>query len=144
MSGLPGIGVKVESLTALEPELRGNSLPLLHEIRHALGRLLETGESTVIDVQSLPMGPGDLSRLFDALGRGEVTAELESLGKSVIREAKYSGVWIIEHLTGSGDASSRFIEVAWVPSLLQAQVEDVRKGLLELADALGAGEREAN
>lgn len=144
MNGLSGIGVKVESGVALEPELRGNSLPLLHEIRHALGRLLETGEPTVIDVQSLPMAPGDLNRLFDALGKGEVRAELESLGKSVIREARYSGVWIIEHMTGSGDVSSRFIEIAWVPSLLQAQVEDVQEGLSELAGALGVGEREAN
>jgi len=136
MSGLSGIGVKVEAGSALEPELRGNALPLLHEIRHALARLLEEGEPTVIDVQSLPMGPGDLRRLLDALGEGEVKAELEALGKTVIRESRYSGVWIIEHLNGSGGIASRFIEITWVPSLLQAQAEDVQSGLTELADAL--------
>jgi hydrogenase-1 operon protein HyaF len=136
MSGLSGIGVKVESGQGLEPELRGNALPLLHEIRHALARLIEEGEPTVIDLQSLPMGPGDLRRLLDALGEGEVKAELEALGKTVIRESRYSGVWIIEHLSGSGEVASRFIEVTWVPSILQAQVEDVQKGLTELADAL--------
>lgn len=136
MSGLSGIGVKVESGQGLEPELRGNALPLLHEIRHALARLIEEGETTVIDLQSLPMGPGDLRRLLDALGEGEVKAELEALGKTVIRESRYSGVWIIEHLSGSGGVASRFIEVTWVPSILQAQVEDVQKGLTELADAL--------
>lgn len=136
MSGLGGIGVKVESGKLIEPELRGNALPLLHEIRHALSRLVEQGEPTVIDIQSLPMGPGDLRRLFDALGEGEVRAELEALGKTVIRESRYSGVWIIEHLDGSGGFASRFIEITWVPSLLQAQVEDVQKGLTELANAL--------
>lgn len=136
MSGLSGIGVTVESGQGLEPELRGNALPLLHEIRHALARLLEEGEPTVIDVQSLPMGPGDLRRLLDALGEGEVKAELEALGRTVIRESRYSGVWIIEHVSGSGAIASRFIEITWVPSLLQAQAEDVRKGLTELADAL--------
>lgn len=136
MSGLTEIGVKVESGAALEPELRGNALPLLHEIRHALARLVEAGEPTVIDIQSLPMGPGDLRRLFDVLGEGEVRAELEALGKTVIRESRYSGVWIIEHLDGSGGFASRFIEITWVPSLLQAQVEDVQKGLTELANAL--------
>jgi hydrogenase-1 operon protein HyaF len=136
MSGLSGIGVKIESGAPLEPELRGNALPLLHEIRHALARLIEEGEPTVIDVQSLPMGPGDLQRLFDALGEGEVRAELEALGKTVIRESRYSGVWIIEHMNGSGGIASRFIEITWVPSLLHAQVEDVQIGLSELADAL--------
>ena len=136
MSGLSGIGVKIESGAPLEPELRGNALPLLHEIRHALARLIEEGEPTVIDVQSLPMGPGDLQRLFDALGEGEVRAELEALGKTVIRESRYSGVWIIEHMNGAGGIASRFIEITWVPSLLHAQVEDVQIGLSELADAL--------
>ncbi|HUG99868.1 MAG TPA: hydrogenase expression/formation C-terminal domain-containing protein [Gammaproteobacteria bacterium] len=136
MDRLSGIGVKVESGQGLEPELRGNALPLLHEIRHALARLIEEGEPTTIDVQSLPMGPGDLRRLLDALGEGEVRAELEALGKTVMRESRYSGVWIIEHLNGSGGVASRFIEISWVPSLLQAQVEDVQKGLTELADAL--------
>lgn len=136
MSGLAGIGVKVESGGGLEPELRGNALPLLHEIRHALARLLEEGEPTVIDIQSIPMGPGDLRRLFDALGEGEVRAELESLGKTVIRESRYSGVWIIEHMNAAGGIASRFVEITWIPSLLQAQAEDVQKGLKELADAL--------
>jgi hydrogenase-1 operon protein HyaF len=138
MSGLSGIGVKIESGATPEPELRGNALPLLHEIRHALARLIEEGEPTVIDVQSLPMGPGDLQRLFDALGEGEVRAELEALGKTIIRESRYSGVWIIEHMNGSGGIASRFIEITWVPSLLHAQVEDVQIGLSELADALAS------
>lgn len=136
MSGLAGIGVKVEAGVALEPELRGNSLPLLHEIRHALARLIAEGETTVIDLQSLPMGPGDDRRLFEALGEGEVRAELSALGKSVIRESRYSGVWIIEHLNANGGIASRFIEIGWVPSLLQAQAEDVQKGLTELTGAL--------
>jgi hydrogenase-1 operon protein HyaF len=128
----------VESGPVSEPELRGNTLPLLHEIRHALARLIEVGEPTVIDVQSLPMGPGDLNRLFGALGDGEVRAEVEALGKTVVRESRYSGVWIIEHMSGTGMVASRFIEITWVPSLLHAQAEDVQAGLTELADALAS------
>jgi hydrogenase-1 operon protein HyaF len=136
MSGLADISVKLEPGRGLEPELRGNALPLLHEIRHALARLVEEGEPTVIDIQSIPMGPGDLRKLLDALGEGEVRAELDTLGKTIIRESRYSGVWIIEHLSGTGGIASRFIEINWVPPILQAQAEDVQKGLAELADAL--------
>jgi len=138
MSGLSEIGVKVESGGVQEPELRGNTLPLLHEIHHALERLVASNEPTVIDVQSLPMGPGDLERLMSALGNGEVRAELEALGTTVIRESRYSGVWIIENLNGKGGVASRFIEITWIPELLQAQAEDVQKGLTELAGALAS------
>lgn len=138
MSSLSEIGVKVESGGVQEPELRGNTLPLLHEIRHALERLVASGEPTVIDVQSLPMGPGDLDRLMAALGNGEVRAELEALGTTVVRESRYSGVWIIEHLNGKGGIASRFVEITWIPELLQAQAEDVQKGLKELVDALAS------
>ncbi|MGD9387744.1 MAG: hydrogenase expression/formation C-terminal domain-containing protein [Gammaproteobacteria bacterium] len=138
MSGLSGIGVKVESGGGTPVEIFGNALPLLHEIRHALARLIESGEPTVIDVQSIPMGPGDMSRLLDALGEGEVRAEFESLGKTVIRESRYAGAWIIEHLNGSGGVAGRFIEITWVPSLLQSQREDVEAGLEALADALAS------
>jgi len=138
MSSLSGIGVKVEADDGRAPEFRANALPILHEIRHALARLVEEGEPTVIDIQSIPMGPGDLQRLLDELGEGEIRAELEALGKSVIRESRYSGVWIIEHMNGNGGVASRFVEITWVPSLLQAQDEDVRAGLKELADALAS------
>lgn len=138
MSGLSGIGVKVETGGEEAAEVFANTLPLLHEIRHALMRLVEEGEPTTIDVQSIPMGPGDMQRLLDALGEGEVRAEVEALGKSVIRESRYSGVWIIEHLSGSGGVAGRFVEITWVPSLLQAQREDVEAGLEALADALAS------
>ena len=138
MSGLSGIGVKVESGTERPAEVFGNAMPLLHEIRHALARLVEAGEPTVIDVQSIPMGPGDMQRLLDALGEGEVRAEIEALGKTVIRESRYSGVWIVEHMSGSGGVAGRFVEITWVPSLLQAQREDVEAGLEALVDALAS------
>lgn len=138
MSGLSNIGVKVETGCAVEPEMRGNALPLLHEIRHAVTRLLDEGETTVIDVQSLPMGPGDLAAIMDALGQGEVKAELDVLGKTIIRESRYSGVWIIEHLNGSGGVASRFIEITEAPSLLRSQPEDIQLGLEQLADALAS------
>ena len=34
-------------------ELTWNVKPLLHEIRHALGKLLDTGENSIIDLRSI-------------------------------------------------------------------------------------------
>lgn len=133
LSGLDKIGVCAASDVSGS---YGNAVPLLHEIRHALQKLLETGEETALDLRSMPMGPGDEDRLFDALGKGEVEAELNALGRSVIREAGISGVWLVEHYGPEGELTAKFMEVAWIPSILKAQTEDVREGLQRLSRRL--------
>ena len=106
--------------------------PLLHEIHQALEILLATGEETVIDLTSLPLGPGDLARIEETLGTGEVEASVEAAGPSRVRETGTSGVWIVEHLGPAGEVKARFIEVTLVPALLKADPDDVRDGLASL------------
>jgi len=55
MSSLDAIAVKVEAAT-------GNVEPLLHEIHHALKRVADGKEGTVIDLRSLPLAPGGARR----------------------------------------------------------------------------------
>jgi len=117
-------------------EFTGNVLPLLHEVRHALERLLATGEETTIDLGSLPLGPGELNRIEAALGEGEVTATLNALGPSEIRETRYSGVWLVTHRNATDDVTGRYIEIARMPAVLLAQEPDMRSGLADLALAL--------
>lgn len=117
----------------------GNAVPILHEIRHALSKLLECGAETVIDLLSMPMGPGDEARIFDALGRGEVEANLRVLGASTIRETRFSGVWLVEHRNEADEPIACFIEVTHVPSILKSQTQDIQRGLEELTQELPAG-----
>ena len=63
MSSLEAIPIDVEATT-------GNVEPLLHEIRHALKRLAEGEEGTVIDLRGLPLAPGEEERIEAALGEG--------------------------------------------------------------------------
>ncbi len=107
----------------------GNVLPLLHEIRHALQRLIETGEATVIDLRSLPMAPGEEARIEQTLGRGEVEATLNALGPTQIHETSMPGVWWIVHYNEDEVVIGKFIEIARVPSILEAQTEDMRAGI---------------
>lgn len=116
----------------------GNTLPLLHEIRHALVNLLESGKATVIDLGRLPMGPGDEAHLLNILGNGEVVAYIDALGKSIIRETHLTGVWLVEHFDSDAQSIAKFIEVSYVPDLLQAPPEDVRAGLDRLIRRLAA------
>jgi hydrogenase-1 operon protein HyaF len=134
---LQAIGLRVEgSLPVAGDAFTGNVLPLLHEVRHALERLLATGEQTTIDLGSLPLAPGEFDRIAAALGEGEVRASLDALGPSEVRETRYSGVWLVTHRNATDEVMGRYIEIARMPAILLAQEPDMRKGLADLALAL--------
>ena len=75
--------------------LTHNVKPLLHEIKHALDNLIESGKTTIIDLRSLPLAPGEEDKILNTLGQGEVQAQLNALGVSVVYETGYPGVWIV-------------------------------------------------
>jgi len=113
-------------------DLTHNVQPLLHEIRHALVTLLDDGGSTVIDLRSLPLAPGEEQKLLDKLGQGEVHARLQALGPSEIVETRYPGVWVVVHFNNDNEVIGKFIEVCDIPGLLRSQQEDIRQGLEQL------------
>jgi hydrogenase-1 operon protein HyaF len=126
------------------PFSRGNVKPLLNEIVHALDRLLGDDEPTVIDLASLPFAPGELAELEAALGTGELTAELDALGKSLVRETAYPGVWWLEHRNTEGEVVGRYIEVTRSPEILMSQDADIAAGRAKLRDRFGSSGPEYN
>lgn len=130
MKGLNSIPIHIEDANS------GNALPLLHEVRHALEKLLDTGEETNIDLHSLPMESGDDALLEKILGKGEVEAQLNALGTSTVRETIYPGVWLIYHYNQEQQLIARFLEITFIPEILKSQREDIRSGLEELASKL--------
>jgi hydrogenase-1 operon protein HyaF len=117
-------------------DLTHNVQPLLHEIRHALVKLLDDGGNTVIDLRSLPLAPGEEQKLLDKLGQGEVTAHLHALGPSEVVETRYPGVWVVVHFNNDNEVIGKFIEVCDMPRLLCSQQEDIRQGLEQLQTQL--------
>ena len=122
MTSLDAINITVETAT-------GNVEPLLHEIRHALQRVADGQEGTVIDLRRLPLAPGEEERIEAALGKGEVRAELDALGPTVVQETSYAGVWLVTHRNTEQEIVARFIEVSRMPELLQAQEADIERGI---------------
>ena len=114
----------------------GNVRPLMNEVRHAMQLWLDNGEATIIDLRSLPMGPGDEERLVDELGRGEVQARMSALGPSEIIESRFPGVWLVTHYNNDEEIIGKFIEICVVPGLLKAQEEDIREGIALLESQL--------
>ena len=125
MSALDEIAVSVETAT-------GNVPPLLHEIRHALERLANGEPGTAIDLRGLPLAPGEEERIETFLGEGEVRAELESLGTTLVQETAYPGVWLVTHRNADDAVVARFIEVTRMPDILMSQQQDIERGISRL------------
>ncbi|MBG7602463.1 MAG: hydrogenase accessory protein HupE [Gammaproteobacteria bacterium] len=105
---------------------------MLHEIRHALRNLLDNGETTTIDLRGLPMAPGEQQQLLEILGKGEVSAHLDALGRSEIIESSYAGVWLIIHYNSNNEVMGKFIEITRMPAILEAQTADMEESLATL------------
>jgi hydrogenase-1 operon protein HyaF len=120
------------------PYSRGNVRPLLNEIIHAIDRLLCDDEPTVIDLASLPFAPGELDELENTLGAGELRAELDALGKSLIRETTYPGVWWVEHRNAESEIVGRYIEITRSPEILMSQDADIGAGRARLRETFGS------
>ncbi|MGE5154177.1 MAG: hydrogenase expression/formation C-terminal domain-containing protein [Bdellovibrio bacteriovorus] len=138
MSDRRGIPIQVDH----HPDpihVRGNALPILHEVRHALERLIATGETTQIDLNSIPFGPGDEARLSDLLGTGEVSATIDALGKTLIRETAITGVWLVDYRNSEDQRLALHVEIATVPGILKAQPEDLATAITALDNRLTGG-----
>ena len=115
-----------------EPGLTGNAPPLLRELLEMVHRLIETGETSAIDLTALPLTPADLDWLRDKLGEGEIAVTLQAEGESTLSETACPGVWWVTHHNEQGAVTSQFIEVTFVPELVKAHPQDVAIGQEQL------------
>lgn len=120
-------------------ELTWNVQPILHEIRHALHKLIESGNNSIIDLRSIPLAPGEEDTIINTLGCGEVHARLNALGPSEIIETRFAGVWLITHYNEDNSIIGRFIEITALPDILKSQPEDMAFALAQLESELNNG-----
>lgn len=113
---------------AMAAGLSGNAPPLLRELAELLRKLLETGESSAIDLSALPLTPADLDWLREKLGEGEIAVTLQANGESTLNETACAGVWWVAHRNEQGSLTAQFLEVAFVPELVKAHPQDVETG----------------
>ncbi len=112
------------------PALETGNLPgILSEIEQALEELLNSKQVHRIDLRAMPWSAGEEQKLEQILGRGEVTIELNALGKSIFQETSYSGVWLISHYNEAEELIGKIIEISYLPDMVFAQQEDISRGL---------------
>jgi hydrogenase-1 operon protein HyaF len=101
---------------------------LIMEVAGLLQGLVEHGEAGIIDLLGLPLSPSCVAALEQRLGPGEITVQLDAAGRSEIRETGFPGVWWTRHADEAGRVIALLIEVAFVPAILRADVDDMTRG----------------
>ena len=115
-----------------EESAESTVLALLGEIEAKLEALLDTGESSTIDLRWLIASPDSLERLREALGEGEVEATITGGGVSYVQETAIPCVWRVSHRDSDGRAVGEFVEITDVPELLRADRLAIPQGLAVL------------
>jgi hydrogenase-1 operon protein HyaF len=133
MSKLDEIGIKV---VTPEDEPTGNALAILHEVADAMERLVQDGETALIDLRGLPLSPSDFELLRETLAAGEVTARIDANGPTEVRETTYPGVWWTTHRNVEGGIVADMLEVCYVPEVIKSHPDDVRDALEHLREML--------
>lgn len=117
-------------------DLTWNVQPILHEVRHGLKRLLDSAETSIIDLRSIPLAPGEEDKVIEALGYGEIYVNLNALGVSEVYETQYQGVWLVTHFNAEKNIIARFIDITYIPDILKSQREDMKLSLEQLQQQL--------
>lgn len=110
----------------------GNDVLILHEIKHALAKLVASDETTIIDLRAIPMAPHEEEKIEAMLGEGEISIQLNALGASTMQETAIAGVWLITHYNAEQEILSKFIEITRIPSLAVSPTADIENGLQQL------------
>ena len=110
---------------------------LLHELQAMLKTLLDTGQNGTLDLRALPaLGEDGYQFLKEKLGLGEVSAHIQSFGRSEIQETAYPGIWWVSHYNQDDDILTELIEVNFLPELLKSPRDDVALGQVMLCKFL--------
>jgi len=111
---------------------------LLHEVDCMLQTLLKTGQNGTLDLRALPaLGEIGYQFLKEQLSLGEVTACIQSFGRSEIQETAYSGIWWVTHYNQDDDLLTELIEVNFLPEILKSPRDDVALSQIKLSNLLG-------
>lgn len=130
---LENIQIKLE---AADTSSIGSVNALLSEIAACLSKLITSGETSSIDLRSLPFAPGEYTQLQQTLGQGEVRVRIEAIDTSDVIETQYSGVWWVTHYAADQQVAAEFIEVTYVPEILKTHPADARRAIEALHSRL--------
>lgn len=125
MNDLPSDDELLHAINSGELKPSAQILALLRELQVMLTALTKQGEQNSIDIRSLPLSPSDYEILMQILGTGEVSATVNTLGLTEIKETRFSGIWSLRHYNSHDEIVAELIEVTPLPDILKSQDPDL-------------------
>ncbi|OGS81699.1 MAG: hypothetical protein A2061_08395 [Gallionellales bacterium GWA2_59_43] len=116
-------------------ELGASAQALLSEIEECALRFAAGGDEVSIDLRCLKSMPEERAMLAALLGHGEVSATIDTIGRSEIYETSVPCVWWVSHRDGEDEIAGELIEIAEVPEVLKGDRRAVAQGLEALCIA---------
>ncbi len=113
-----------------------SALAIVSEIEASARSFADTGEIASIDLCCLKSMPDERDMLSRMLGDGEVSAIVDAVGRTEIRETAIPCVWWIRHRDHEGATVGESIEITCIPDLLEGDRKAVVRGLESLNAAL--------
>lgn len=126
------IRVEVNSVINDHASLDATTAAVLHELESMLEALVSSGVTNSMDLRRAPLAPKEYRQLKTTLGEGEVSAEIDSSGRTHVYETAVPGVWWVRHCNHDGKTLGEFIEVTACPEILESQPEDLRSAASRL------------
>lgn len=102
---------------------------IISEIEAGALHFAETGEETLIDLRCLKAMPEERKILSTLLGCGEVSAIVEALGPTEIRETAVPCVWWVCHRNADEEVVGELIEIAEIPEVMKGDRKAIARGL---------------
>ena len=130
MNNLKGIPIAIAGCRCVTGPRAGNAVPILHEIEVAAERSRDHRENPPASICAACPAPRRLRESSsEVLGQGEVSATIDALGPTQVRETAIHGVWWVTHYNGDGTVIAEFIEVTICPRYCRTHPADARVGL---------------
>ncbi|MHB8252874.1 MAG: hydrogenase expression/formation C-terminal domain-containing protein [Acidiferrobacter sp.] len=117
-----------------EGECGGIARALLSEIAEAVSTYIQDHLPKIIDIKAIGLSAPERDVLDEALGRGEISVEIVTAGRSRIEETRFPGVWWVRHYGVNDELQAEWIEVTEVPEIMKADRADMVVGLKNLRD----------
>jgi hydrogenase-1 operon protein HyaF len=117
----PGLSIEAEPGTSAQA--------ILSEIEESVSRFAEAGEEASIDLRCLKAMPQEREILATLLGRGEVSAVVDVIGRSEIHETSIPCVWWVRHRNAEDDIVGDLIEITEIPEVMKGDRKAIARGL---------------
>lgn len=113
-----------------------NALPILVELESRWKQFDETQAGHVINLTLLPLSTADVEFMDAELGRGPIDILSRAYGNCQVISTKTPNIWWVRYYNSMGTLILNTLEVADVPPVVCAAVEDLADSAVRLADIL--------